>query len=228
MYFYYDSTFLILIPGLLLTLYAQLRVSGTFNKYNKVESIKGQTAAQVCRQLLDGIGLHEVRIQRVSGKLSDHYDPRNLTLSLSEATHDSTSVAAIGVAAHEAGHAMQHRDNYAFLKARTTLVPVVNICSYVSIPLLILGSMLEVMGLVYAALALYASIIVFQLVTLPVELNASQRALSLLEGGNYLSGGETAQAKKVLSAAALTYLAATLVAMLQFLRLAMLFGRRRN
>ena len=217
-FYYWDSTILILLPGILLVLFAQIRVQSTFKRYQRVQTQRGVTAEQTARQLLDDAGLQDVPIERVAGSLSDHYDPRSRTLRLSEVVAASTSVASVGVAAHEVGHAIQHAREYTPLTVRNAIYPVVNIASSLAIPLLLLGFVLELSGLVTAALILYASVLVFQLITLPVEYNASSRAKALLADG-YLTHEEVRGAGKVLSAAAMTYLASTLMALLQFLRL---------
>lgn len=227
-YFYYDWSIIVLLPGLLICLIAQARVKSTFAKYQKVAAHRGVQAQQVARQLLDEAGLQGVPIEVIGGQLSDHYDPRARVLRLSADVAQSASVASIGVAAHEVGHAIQHAQSYMPLTMRNAIYPVVNFSSHLAIPLLIFGFILELSGLVTVALALYAMVVIFQLVTLPVEYNASSRARMLLTQSGTLSGEEVAQAGKVLNAAAMTYVAATLMAMLQFLRLLLIFGNRRD
>ena len=226
-YFYYDWSIIILLPGLLICLLAQARVKSTFAKYQKVAAQQGAQAQQVARRLLDEAGLQAVPIEVIGGQLSDHYDPRARVLRLSADVARSTSVASIGVAAHEVGHAIQHARSYTPLTLRNAIYPVVSLSSHLAIPLLIFGFILELSGLVTAALVLYAMVVVFQLVTLPVEYNASARARTLLAQSGALSGEEVAQAGKVLNAAAMPYVAATLMALLQFLRLLLIFANRR-
>lgn len=227
--FFYDWTLILLIPGILIVLIAQISVSATFNKYKKVKAGQGKTAAAIARELLDKSGLNNVAIEQTRGELTDHYDPRTRVLRLSQSVADSTSVAAIGVAAHEAGHAIQHGQGYLPLKIRNLIAPAVSLVSYIAIPLLIIALLLEYFQLANIALLMYAGVIVFQLITLPVEFNASKRAVWILEGGGYLNYDEIKGAKRVLNAAAFTYIASTLLSLLQFLRLFLLVsGRRRD
>lgn len=226
--FFYDSTMLLLVPALILSLYAQAKVSSTYSKYAKVRAKSGIAACDMARQMLDYNGLSDVRVEQVSGNLTDHYDPRTRVLRLSQATYHSSSVAALGVAAHEAGHAMQHADGYVPLKLRSALVPVASFGSYASWILILLGIFMSALGLVQIGIIFFSATVVFQLVTLPVEFNASSRALAALEGGGFLDQQETDLTAKVLKAAALTYVAAALTAMLQLLRLLLIFGGRRD
>ena len=226
--YFYDWTYLLLIPALLVSLYAQVRVSSTFNRYSKVASRSGLTATQVAGRLLDSEDIHDVQIERVRGNLSDHYDPKNMVLRLSDSTANSTSVAALGVAAHEAGHVLQHRDGYGPLMLRTAAVSMVNIGSGLAWPLFLLGLIFSWEPLLYAGIALFALVVLFSLITLPVEFDASRRALRALESGGYLQGEEIQGAKKVLSAAAMTYVAAAFMAVMQLLRLLALAGRNRD
>ncbi len=226
--FYFDNTMLLLIPGIILAMVAQARVGSAFNKYSQIKSALGMSGAAAARRMLDENGLSAVQIRQASGRLSDHYDPRTRTLNLSESVYNSQSLAALGVAAHEVGHAVQHGEKYAPMALRSALVPAANIGSYAAWPLLILGLILSIQPLVYAGVAVFGLAVLFQLVTLPVEYNASRRALAMLERG-YLSDEEITGARRVLSAAALTYLAATLMAILQLLRLLLLAnGSRRR
>ncbi len=226
--FYFDNTMLLLIPGIILAMVAQARVGSAFNKYSQIKSALGMSGAAAARRMLDENGLGAVQIRQASGRLSDHYDPRTRTLNLSESVYNSQSLAALGVAAHEVGHAVQHGEKYAPMALRSALVPAANIGSYAAWPLLILGLFLSIQPLVYAGVAVFGLAVLFQLVTLPVEYNASRRALAMLERG-YLSDEEITGARRVLSAAALTYLAATLMAILQLLRLLLLAnGSRRR
>ena len=227
--FFYDWTYLLLIPALLLSLWAQFRVSSTFNRFSKVRASSGMTATQMAEQLLHAEGVYDVSVERTRGNLTDHYDPKNMVLRLSDSTANSTSVAALGVAAHEAGHVLQHRDGYAPLMLRTAAVPVVNIGSNLSWPLFLVGLIFSWEPLVYAGIALFALAVLFALITLPVEFNASKRALAALETNGYLQPGEEMRgAKKVLSAAAMTYVASAFMAIMQLLRLLAIAGSRRD
>lgn len=228
--FYFDSTWLILIPGIVLALVAQARVNGAFMRYSQIKSMNGWTAASAARRMLDENGLDTVRILEANGRLTDNYNPRNRTLNLSVSVYNSQSLAALGVAAHEVGHAIQHGKRYAPMALRSALVPVANIGSMAAWPLLFLGLILSIPVLVTIGVGVFGFAVLFQIVTLPVEYDASRRALGLLSEGGYLREEEVAGARRVLSAAALTYLAATLMAILQFLRLLLLAngGRRRN
>lgn len=227
--FFYDWTYLLLIPALLLSLWAQFRVSSTFNRFSKVRASSGMTATQMAEQLLHAEGVYDVSVERTRGNLTDHYDPKNMVLRLSDSTANSTSVAALGVAAHEAGHVLQHRDGYAPLMLRTAAVPVVNIGSNLSWPLFLVGLIFSWEPLLYAGIALFALAVLFALITLPVEFNASKRALAALETNGYLQPGEEMRgAKKVLSAAAMTYVASAFMAIMQLLRLLAIAGVRRD
>lgn len=226
--YYIDPTYLILIPAILISAWAQFKVSSTFNKFSTVRSINGYTGAQVARFLLNDAGLQEVEIQQVPGKLSDHYDPRAKVLRLSSDVYGSTSVASIGVAAHEVGHAIQDKESYSALVFRNAIVPVVNFSSSLSWILFFIGILLSYSTLVTIGIILFSVVVLFQLVTLPVEFNASSRALKLLEARGILYDKEVDGARKVLSAAALTYVAATLMAVLQLVRLIAISNRNSN
>lgn len=226
--YYIDPTYLILIPAILISALAQFKVSSTFNKYSTVRSINGYTGAQVARILLNDAGLQEVEIQQVPGRLSDHYDPRAKVLRLSSDVYGSTSVASIGVAAHEVGHAIQDKESYSALVFRNAIVPVVNFSSSLSWILFFIGILFSYSTLVTIGIILFSVVVLFQLVTLPVEFNASSRALKLLEARGILYDKEVDEAKKVLSAAALTYVAATLMAVLQLVRLIAISNRNSN
>ena len=226
--FYFDPTYLILIPAILISAWAQFKVSSTFNKYSTVRSTNGYTGAQVARILLNNAGLQDVEIQQVPGRLSDHYDPRAKVLRLSSDVHGSTSVASIGVAAHEVGHAIQDKESYAALVFRNAIVPVVNFSSSLSWILFFIGILFSYKSLVAIGIILFSAVVLFQLVTLPVEFNASSRALKLLEGQGILYDNEVKEAREVLSAAALTYVAATLMAILQLVRLIAISNRNSN
>ena len=227
--FFYDWTYILLIPALILSMWAQFRVSSTFSRFSKVRASSGMTATQMAEQLLHAEGVYDVSVERTRGNLTDHYDPKNMVLRLSDSTANSTSVAALGVAAHEAGHVLQHRDGYAPLMLRTAAVPVVNIGSNLSWPLFLVGLIFSWEPLLYAGIALFALAVLFALITLPVEFNASKRALAALETNGYLQPGEEMRgAKKVLSAAARTYVASAFMAIMQLLRLLAIAGSRRD
>jgi Zn-dependent membrane protease YugP len=224
--FFWDWTFILLLPALALGIYAQAKVSSTFNRYSQIASSRGLSGAKAARQLLDSAGLFDVGIEVAGGRLSDHYDPRSRTLTLSPEVGNSNSLAALGVAAHEAGHAMQHAAGYAFFRVRSALVPVANIGSTLGIVLFFLGLVFSYnQMLMNVGIVVFSGAVLFTLVTLPVELNASRRALTELSNRNILVGDELTGAKKVLSAAALTYVAAALMAILQLLRLIVISRR---
>lgn len=222
--------FIYVVPFLLLSLWAQMKVQTTFSKYSKLSNRRNLTGADAARRILDMNGLTSVRVERVSGNLTDHFDPKTNCIRLSETVHDSNSVAAVGVAAHEAGHAVQHANQYMPIVVRNAIVPVVNIGSRISLPLLFLGLILDHLALVWVGIILFGLAVVFQTVTLPVEFNASRRAIQVL-GDGYLAEDELKGVKKVLSAAAMTYVAAALTSAAQLLRYIVLFtgnGRRRD
>ena len=224
-YYYYDPTYMLIIISALISLFAQFLVNSRFSKYSRVRSRSGMTGAQAAERILQSQGIYDVAIQRVSGKLTDHYDPRNKTLNLSDAVYASTSVAAVGVAAHECGHAIQHARGYAPLSFRSALVPVANIGSQLSWLFIILGIFFGGSHtLIMIGILMFSAAVLFQLVTLPVEFNASGRALKLLSVTGILHKDEVSDTRKVLSAAALTYVAAAATAVLQLLRLLRLFG----
>ena len=201
---YFDPTMLLILPALLLALWAQFRVQSTFRKYSDVPSAQGWTAAEMAADLLARNGLGSVRIERVRGSLTDHYDPRTNTLRLSDTVYGSTSLAALGVAAHECGHAMQEAEGYKPLRIREKIVPVAQIGSWAAMPLFVLGLVMSWEPLLTAGIIVFSLVVAFYLVTLPVEFDASGRALEQLEGGGYLSSAETDDAGRVLRAAALT------------------------
>ena len=228
MFYPFDHYYLILVvPALLFAAWAQAQVSGAYNRYSRVRVSRGMTGAMAARRILDDNGLTGVRVERVAGKLSDHYDPGERVVRLSAGVYDSGSVASLGVAAHECGHAVQHATHYAPLTFRNAIIPITNFGSKLSIPLIIVGLFLSG-TLVDIGLLLFSLVAVFQLVTLPVEFNASSRALATLENGNFLDRRELEGARKVLRAAALTYVAALLVSVAQLMRLILLFGNRRR
>jgi Zn-dependent membrane protease YugP len=225
--YYWDPTYILIIISAIISLIAQARVSSAFSKYSRVRSMSGMSGAQAAERLLQSQGIYDVNIQRVSGKLTDHYNPSNKTLNLSENVYDSSSVAAIGVAAHECGHAIQHAKGYAPLALRSTLVPIANIGSKLSWVFIIAGIIFSMNQLLlYIGIIMFSAAVLFQLVTLPVEFNASGRALKLLSSTGILGDAEVSQTRKVLTAAALTYVAAAATAILQLLRLIILFGGR--
>lgn len=224
-YFYYDWTMILVIPGLLLGLYAQFKVKSTFDRYSRIRTKSGLTAEQAARALLSRGGSANVTISRVNGSLTDHYDPSSKTLRLSDSVYGSDSVAAVGVAAHECGHALQEHDGYGLLKLRTALVPVVNIGSSLYLPIFMAGLLFSWEPLQMVGILCFALTLLFSLVTLPVEINASRRALGMLDG--VLEAEELRGARAVLSAAALTYLASVISSALQLLRL-ILISRSRN
>ena len=225
-YYYFDPTYILVLIGVLLSLAASYKVKSTFNRYSNVASRSGMSGAQAAETILHANGIYDVTIQRVSGSLTDHYDPRNKTLNLSESVYGSMSVAAIGVAAHECGHAIQHQKEYAPLQIRSSLVPVANFGSGASWFFIIAGLFLSWQPLVTTGIVLFSLAVLFQLVTLPVEFNASSRAVAALGNLGILGQEELGHTKKVLSAAALTYVASAAAAILQLLRLIILFGGR--
>lgn len=226
--FYFDPTIIILIPAVILSIWAQCKVQSGFRRYANVYSRSGMTGAQVARKLLDANGIHDVGIERVAGNLTDHYHPTKKMLYLSESVYGESSVAAISVAAHEVGHAIQHSVGYKPLNIRSMLVPVANLGSNASWILLILGLILSIEPLVQLGIVLFTCVVLFQVVTLPVEFNASSRALQQVSYYGILSGDELTGGKKVLSAAAWTYVAAAIMSILQLLRLLLIFAGDRD
>ena len=228
--YYFDPTWILVIIGAVLSMAASAKVNSTFSKYSKVRSMTGMTGEDAAKRLLNSQGIYDVTVRPVKGQLTDHYDPRTKTVNLSESVFHSTSVAAIGVAAHECGHAMQDNVGYVPLKLRGAIVPVANIGSQAAFPLIIIGVLIGGMGspLVNIGLILFSLAVIFQLITLPVELNASRRAITLLDQVGILGGQEVNQTRKVMGAAALTYVAALAASVLQLLRLVILFGGRRD
>lgn len=222
---HFDPTYLLVIIGAILCIAAQACVSATFNKYAKVRSRSGMTGAQAAQRILELSGIYDVRIEHIRGQLTDHYDPSSKVLRLSDATYGSASVAAIGVAAHECGHALQHHKGYAPLKIRTALVPAANIGSRLGIPIILLGVLFGMNQMfIQIGIWVFALAVLFQVVTLPVEFNASGRALTMLGSYGLMGDEETRGCRKVLSAAALTYVAAAASSILQLLRLIIMFG----
>ena len=223
MFWFYDYWYIVLVmPAIIFSIIASISVQSTFNKYSKKRSSRGITGAEAARRVLDANGLYSVKIASVRGELTDHYNPKDNTIYLSESVYNNPSTAAIGVAAHEAGHAVQHAKEYLPIKIRTAIVPLTNFASKLSIPLILLGLLLSASGLIilaYVGVVCFATSTVFQLVTLPTEFNASRRAINALESYGILSRDELGDAKKVLSAAAMTYVAALAVSLMQLLRL---------
>lgn len=229
---YFDYTYIVLVlPCILFSLIASASVNSTFKKYSQQFSRRGITGAQAAERVLRANGVHGVQITRVSGNLTDHFDPKTNIIRLSDSVYDSTSTAAIGVACHEAGHAVQYATSYGPIKLRAAIIPVTNIGSKLAMPLILVGLLLSAFesvsfGFVYLGIACFGLSLVFQLVTLPVEFNASRRAIRAIEDGEILTQEELRGARKTLSAAAMTYVAATAVALAQLLRLLIIFGRR--
>ena len=234
-YFYgFDWTYIVIVlPCLLLSLWASSRVNSTFKRYSKQLSQRRITGADAARRVLQRYGVYDVRVERISGNLTDHYDPKANVIRLSDSVWGSTSTAAIGVACHEAGHAVQYAENYSPIKIRAAIIPLTNFGSKLAMPLILLGILFSSLGslsytLVYAGIACFSLSLVFQLITLPVEFNASKRAVVAIEEGNLLTADELSGAKKTLRAAAMTYVAAVAVSLGQLVRLLLLFGGRRG
>ena len=236
MLWFYDYWYIVLVlPAVLLAAFASFSVNSTFKKFSRQRSTRGITGAEAARRVLDAHGLYSVQIKRVRGNLTDHYDPRDNTVYLSESVHDNPSTAAIGVAAHEAGHAVQHATHYLPIKIRAAIIPVTNIGSRLAVPLILIGFLFVAAGgsplLAYAGIICFSLTAVFQLVTLPTEFNASRRAMRALEDGGILSRDELYGARRVLTAAAMTYVAALAVSLAQLLRLLLIVSgnsRRRR
>lgn len=229
--FYFDPTYMLVIVGVIICLLASAKMRSTFQKYARVRNHSGMTGREVAEEVLRRAGIYDVRVERVAGNLTDHYDPRTKVLRLSDATYGSNSIAAVGVAAHECGHAIQHAQGYVPLKIRGSLVPVANLGSTLAWPLILLGLLFtgesSVMFLNLGVLA-FSLAVLFQIVTLPVEFNASNRAIRILGSSGIMYPEEVKDTKKVLSAAALTYVAGAAAAILQLLRIVLLTGRRRD
>ena len=230
--YYFDPTYVLVLVGVVLSLLASARVKSTFNKYSRMHNSRGITGAQAAQQVLYSAGIHDVRIERVAGNLTDHYDPRSKVLRLSDSVYGSTSVAAVGVAAHECGHAIQHAKGYAPLQFRNVLVPVANFGAQIAWPLILIGLVITSKSsafLINAGIIAFSLSVLFQIVTLPVEFNASNRAIRCIADKGMMYGDEIVAAKRVLGAAALTYVAGAAASILQLLRLILLTGgRRRN
>lgn len=227
-YYGFDWTYLLVIIGAIISIVASYNVKASYNKYAKVANMRGITGAEAARRILEANNVMGVQVQHVSGELTDHYDPRTQTVNLSDSVYNSTSVAALGVAAHECGHVMQHETGYVPLQIRTALVPAANIGSRFGIYIVILGIIMAFDPLTTIGIWVFSLAVLFQLVTLPVEFDASRRALVMLEGYGLLGHDETNGAKKVLTAAALTYVAAAAASVMQLARLIILRDRRRR
>lgn len=233
-YYGFDLTYLVLVlPCVIFAMVASSRVNSTFKRYSKIHSYRRLTGAQAAQRVLSANGVSGVRIERISGNLTDHFDPKTNVIRLSDSVYDATSVAAIGVACHEAGHAVQYAQHYAPIKLRAAIIPITNIGSRLAMPLILLGILFSFgetvsYGFVYAGIACFGLSLLFQLVTLPVEFNASRRAMQAIQSGELLTEEEQKGARKTLTAAAMTYVAATAVALAQLLRLLTIFGGRRN
>ena len=226
MWFFYDYWYIVLVmPAIIFSVITSISVQSTFNKYSKIRSSRGITGAEAARRVLDANGLYSVKIAQVRGELTDHYNPKDNTIYLSDSVYNNPSTAAIGVAAHEAGHAVQHAKEYLPIKVRTAIVPVTNFASKLSIPLILLGlvfSYTELIILAYIGVICFATSTLFQLITLPTEFDASRRAIKAIDSYGILSRDELGDAKKVLSAAAMTYVAALAVSLMQLLRLVLI------
>lgn len=227
MFYVYDPTYILVLIGVIISMAASANVKGSFRKYSQRSNRRGLTAEQAADMILRNAGIFDVSIQRIQGNLTDHYDPRAKVLRLSDAVYGSRSLSAIGVAAHECGHAMQDNKGYIPLKLRGVLVPVVNFSSRISVPLILVGLIFGYVGLIDLGIILFGAVMVFQLVTLPVELNASKRALRILNDSSILVGEENKAARRVLRAAAMTYVASAIATALQLFRLILLSNRRR-
>lgn len=223
---FFDETYLILIPAMIFALFAQINVKSTFNKYSRKNNSRGLTGAEIARQILDANGLYNVRIEHISGSLTDHFSPNENVVRLSDDVYGKLTIASAGVAAHEVGHAIQHSVGYAPIKIRNAIIPVTQIGSSISMPIFIIGIALSFKPLVTAGILLFSAVVFFQLITLPVEFNASRRALNTLESKNILEGDELKGSAKVLRAAAMTYLAGLFSSLASLIRLIAISNRR--
>lgn len=230
--FYFDTTYVLVLIGVVLSLLASGKVKSTFARFSNVRNSRGITGAEAAERVLHQAGIYDVKIERVSGNLTDHYDPRSKVLRLSDSVYGSTSVAAVGVATHECGHAIQHAHGYAPLKLRSTLVPIANFGAQIAWPLILIGLLFSSGSssvLINVGILAFSAAVLFQLITLPVEFNASNRAIRMITDTGLMAGEEIVAARKVLNAAALTYVASAATAILQLLRIILLTGgRRRN
>lgn len=231
-YYYWDPTYILVVIGAVICMIASARVKGTFNKYSQLRSMSGMNGAQVAQRVLQAAGIYDVQVRHVSGSLTDHYDPRTKTVNLSDPVYNATSVAALGVAAHECGHAIQHTKNYAPLSIRSALVPIANFGSMLAWPVILIGLLFNTRSsglIIDIGILLFSAAVLFQLVTLPVEFDASRRALVMLRTQGILADDELKYTRRVLKSAALTYVASAAAAILQLLRIILITnGRRRD
>lgn len=231
-YYYWDPTYILVVIGAVICMIASARVTGTFNKYSQLRSMSGMNGAQVAQRVLQAAGIYDVQVRHVSGSLTDHYDPRTKTVNLSDPVYNATSVAALGVAAHECGHAIQHAKSYAPLSIRSALVPIANFGSMLAWPVILIGLFFNTRSsglIIDIGILLFSAAVLFQLVTLPVEFDASRRALVMLRTQGILSDDELKYTRRVLKSAALTYVASAAAAILQLLRIILITnGRRRD
>ena len=227
-YFYGDWSLIVVLPALIFTLWAQMSVRSAYRQYSQVRNSYGMTGADVARRILNQNGLHHIRIEAVRGEMTDHYDPRAGVIRLSEGVYNNASVAAVGIAAHEAGHAVQHATAYGALKLRNSIIPVCRFGSIAAMPLFIIGLLVASDALMTVGILAYAAVTLFQLITLPVEFNASRRAMKAIEGWGYMSDAEMDGSRRVLRAAAMTYVAALATSLLTLLRLLLIFSGGRN
>lgn len=228
MYYGFDSTYVLVLIGIAIVMFAQHKVKSTFAAYDTIETSRSITGVQAATAILQQSNIHDVTVEHIRGDLTDHYDPRNKVLRLSDATYNSTSIAAVAVAAHECGHAVQDYQNYGFLKVRSLLAPITQIGSTLAVPMIFLGLILNIAGLISIGIIAFGLVLLFQMVTLPVEFDASKRALAILADKQIITIDEVPAVKKVLNAAAFTYVAATLSTALQLLRFILISNRRRN
>jgi Zn-dependent membrane protease YugP len=227
-YFYGDWSLLIVLPALIFTIWAQMSVQSAYHKYSQIRNAYGMTGADAARRILNDNGLHHIKIEMIRGEMTDHYDPRAGVIRLSEGVFNNASVAAVGIAAHEAGHAVQHATAYGALKLRNAIIPVCRFGSMAAMPLFIIGLFVASDALMTVGILAYAAVTLFQLITLPVEFNASRRAMQAIEGWGYMSQEEASGSRRVLRAAAMTYVAALASSLLTLLRLLLLFSGNRN
>lgn len=231
-YYYWDPTYILVVIGAVICMIASARVKGTFNKYSQLRSMSGMNGAQVAQRVLQAAGIYDVQVRHVSGSLTDHYDPRTKTVNLSDPVYNATSVAALGVAAHECGHAIQHAKSYAPLSIRSALVPIANFSSMLAWPVILIGLLFNTRSsglIIDIGILLFSAAVLFQLVTLPVEFDASRRALVMLRTQGILADDELRYTRRVLKSAALTYVASAAAAILQLLRIILITnGRRRD
>lgn len=231
-YYYWDPTYILVVIGAVICMIASARVKGTFNKYSQLRSMSGMNGAQVAQRVLQAAGIYDVQVRHVSGSLTDHYDPRTKTVNLSDPVYNATSVAALGVAAHECGHAIQHAKSYAPLSIRSALVPIANFGSMLAWPVILIGLLFNTRSsglIIDIGILLFSAAVLFQLVTLPVEFDASRRALVMLRTQGILADDELRYTRRVLKSAALTYVASEAAAILQLLRIILITnGRRRD